>query len=239
MSTSTPLCGGAPALAAKAHRVNQDVLVNPATLDLGAVPCNTTPASAPITISNYSTAEPVVFSATVPETAPFTLTVPDGTVPAATGTTPATREIAVGLKPTATPGTYTSDLEVKILSPAAAAATKTIKLTVKVNGVVLNLSKTSVTFDRPIDTSLIVRNDGNVKACIDYVLAGDGRLQVEPEGDELAPGTSDDVEIRWSGAGAAQGEGQLTIRSQLCAGATGTPLPLCVTPPPVPVAHRR
>jgi hypothetical protein len=67
--TDRPLCGDAPKITLKGTRVNQDVLVNPATVDFGEVSCLDDPARSTrsLTISNYA-----------PLAKSFTVTLPVG-----------------------------------------------------------------------------------------------------------------------------------------------------------------
>jgi len=234
---TVPLCGPTPTLTLKGQRVNQDVTVNPATLELAPQPCNTSPTvTAKVTISNYSTTDGVSFTATLPTPSRFKLaSSTTGTVPKASSPmTPGLTEITIGLNPTgATPGTFDEDLVVNV--GGAIPRADTLKVHVDVTGAVLAFSSPSLVFTGFVSTSIRVTNTGNVKACFNYQSSGDSQLSTENE-DELAPGASDPTEVRWQRA-AESGDGTVTVTSKACPGAP-TALPFCTPAPVLAVEHR-
>jgi len=165
-TATTPLCEGAPSLTLRATRVNQDVTVNPATVDFGNVDCNAAASPRTVTITNHGN-QNASFDVALPggDTSWFTVSTTGGTVPKAMGPNPGTTSFTIGIKPGADLTRRSETINVTITSPDQ--GTKTVTATVQRRGAVLEVTAASgqpfpLTFTAANQTKqYLVRNVGN------------------------------------------------------------------------------
>ncbi|HVH44494.1 MAG TPA: choice-of-anchor D domain-containing protein [Labilithrix sp.] len=159
--TTGPACGQLPTVTLKGTRVNQDVTINPASINFGEVDClSAGGATKAITISNYANI-PFSFDASTPTVSWYSIAPAKGTVPAASGNEPGTIEISVTLKPLgADIGDHSEPIQVNVASPQP--KTTTVTATVKSVGAILTIEPTSyLSFTNDQTRTFKVRNVGN------------------------------------------------------------------------------
>ncbi len=159
-----PTCGALPKLTLKGTRVNQDVTINPASVDFGDVDClSTGGATRTITVSNFG-GDVANFEIAQPADSWFEVTTENATttVPKASGATPGTVTITVKLKVVgSTIGNHAEAISVKVTKPTPEKTT-TVTATVKSVGGVLDISPLTLSgFSAGGTKSFYVRNVGN------------------------------------------------------------------------------
>ena len=169
-TTQVPTCGEVPKLTLRGTSVNQDVTVNPVSLDFGDVDCvSPGGASKTITVSNYATT-PATFTVSAPPTSWFSVAASDMTVAPATGNAPATQTITVTLKPVGTDiGSHAEPIEIDVTGAIAKKTTVTANVK-SVGGIIEVVPKMLDNF-RPDQAtrSFGVRNVGNKYVYVRHV----------------------------------------------------------------------
>lgn len=161
--TQEPTCGALPKLTLEGTRVNQDVTVNPVSLDFGEVDCQSAGgATRTITVSNYATNMPAEFAVTTPPNSWFEVSADSTSVPPANGAEPGKRTITVKLKAVGSAmGNHSDPIEVDVKSPVPGKKT-TATASVKSVGGVLSISPVTLSgFSMDQTRSFGVRNTGN------------------------------------------------------------------------------
>jgi len=215
-NTQVPTCGELPKLTLRGTSVNQDVTVNPVSLDFGEVDCvSPGGATKTITVSNYASA-PATFTVSAPPASWFTVAADDTTVPAANGTTPSTRTITVALKPVgADIGSHAEPIAIDVTSPISKQTTVTASVK-SVGGVIVAVPKTLSGF-RPDDTrSFGVRNTGNKYVYVRHVSSNPDAFAVTSSTDEtaLSPGVPLFVSVDVQFVSQTNGSHQAQIKSE-------------------------
>lgn len=203
-----PVCGAIPSLEIAGHRVDQETLVNPVTLDFGNQNCGAPPATAlKVTLSNYRTSGPATFTTNLPA-GTFKVAPTSGSVPAATGTTPGKVELAVTLSNTnGPPGDRNENLTVNMTGSSVVSTQ--VKLHVKTSGALVQLGQSSVTLPlHKVPVSAPITNVGNVTVCVAYdeTSINDRFFGVEADrGDTLEPNVPGDIDVAYDEKGGYPG----------------------------------
>ena len=189
--TQSPTCGELPTLTLKGTRVNQDVTVNPVSLDFGDVDCASAGgATRTITVSNYGGAS-AALAVSTPGSSWFDVSAGAPSVPPASGDKPGTTPITVTLKPVgATFGTHSDPIVVEVTGPET--KTTTVTATVKSVGAVLAISPLTLSGFAPDGTkSFGVRNTGNGFVYVRHTSSNTGAFKIDNGTSEtpLAPGS--------------------------------------------------
>lgn len=185
--TQEPTCGALPTVTLKGTRVNQDVTVNPASLDFGEVDCMSAGGAARIiTVSNYGNG-PADFTATAPSDSWFEVTQESPNVPKANGGEPSTRTVTVKLKPVgATIGGHSEAIEVKVTNPKPEKTT-TVTATVKSVGGVIDIVPTTLSGFAPGGTkSFGIKNTGNKYVYVRHTSSNPSSFVVTDDTNETA-----------------------------------------------------
>ncbi len=200
--TQEPTCGALPKLTLEGTRVNQDVTVNPASLDFGEVGCQTAGgATRTITVSNYGPS-PADFTVSTSPTSWFEVSTDATSVPKATGGTPGTRTITVKLKPVGSAiGDHAEPIEVNVTTLVPPKKT-TVTASVKSVGAVLTISPAALNgFANDQTRPFTVKNTGNKFVYVRHTSSNTGAFAIVNNSNEsaLTPGaffpTSVDVKF--------------------------------------------
>lgn len=233
-TVSGEVCGDLPKLTLKGHRVNDEVTVNPNTVEFGSQPCSSTAINTTqtLTVSNYSTASTVDYKVELQAGTKFKITNGAiGMVPKASSpTTPGTTAITLGILDTGdVPGDLTENVNVTLTSLGRSVP---IKVHTKVVGAVLQLGATSLSVRRNTMGSVSLTNKGNVRLCVKYK-SSNSRFFSEEKGqcnyyyctrddtdDQLDINERDDWRVQYFGNG---GE-SATISMEVISCGSGQPL---------------
>jgi hypothetical protein len=179
-TTADAVCGALPTIELRARPVDQDVTVNPGTVDLGDFFCNSSPnTTKPIAIANYSPGSATIDIA-LQATTWFTATPSSQPVAAAPATpgasTPGT--ITIGLKnPLGSDlGSHVETATVTITTdPPQPNPTRTITLRADIFGAKLEITPAELNGFQPDQTRAFdVRNVGNAFTFVQYTGSGGG-----------------------------------------------------------------
>ncbi|MBX3207379.1 MAG: choice-of-anchor D domain-containing protein [Labilithrix sp.] len=157
--TETPTCGAPPKLTLKGKRVNEDVTVNPVSINFNDVDCGSGGMTRTIVISNFS-ATAVPFEATTNADARYALSVTSGSVPAASGGTEGKTSIVVTLKPVNDLGPHADKVDIKV-SPVGGEKTTTVSVAMRTVGGLLVIDPAERSFGPGDTKSFTVKNVGN------------------------------------------------------------------------------
>lgn len=160
--TVDSLCSEAPKLTLKGRRVNQDVTVNPGSVDFGDVDCKATSDDVrEVVFSNYANSTATA-SITLPDSSWFKVTTATQiSVPAAAGSSPGTATIKLGLKQMPSQlEDHSEDISIDITSPVK--TTKIVKARVNTVGAILSITPTTLDgFYLNQTRQFSIKNDGN------------------------------------------------------------------------------
>lgn len=159
--TRQAVCGELPRVTVRGVRVNQEVTVNPASIDFGDVDClSAGGATRSITISNYATV-PAVFAVTSGAGSRFSASPSKATVPPATNGIPGAVDVVVTLLPTGSSiGDHAEPLQIDVTTPESRLSTVTAK--VRNVGAKLVIEPTRLArYSRDQKKSFTVKNVGN------------------------------------------------------------------------------
>jgi len=192
-SVASAICGALPELLLRAEAI--DTTVTFSVADFGTVDCNTTGATAEVTIRNYSPNAVTVAQATLPDDSRFEV-VSDLplTVPGGTDGMPSTAKLELLAKPVGIDlGTFEETVTLSLVGVDEDQRQRTTKARIDVRGAILEMSPTSLQFATNgwiQFKAFTLRNTGNAPIRVVYdfrQLAGlgiwfpeDGPEMVEP-----------------------------------------------------------
>ncbi len=221
-------CGPVPTLTLKGQRINTNVTVSPAQVDLGTPACNSSASGLKqtILISNYSTAATATFTVKPQGNSKFTYSTLTGTIAkATTATVPGTASIDIGV---VSIGNTPQDVNETVTVTTVGDSSKDwpVKLHYRVTGAVVTLDQSSVNLDDRTRADIPIKNTGNAEVCVSY-RSDNSQVDVyeNDEADRLTPNdNSQRLTVAFFNNSDTHNTGKITISPFRCPGASSTPV---------------